>query len=206
VTPGLLTEIESYRFSARLNIASSLSAFARGLLLEESVVTLIEGLRDRENARKLLRRIVFLSGMVTNRDYEDPNDAAMATYLWTLAESHRDLAMVGVDATMRVANIWWAKKVCDLILAPQTEIREEANQRASMNIFPLWETQNLLTQDSTNQLRANLLNRVLSPSMAILSIGASPLIRRAANSHQDINPRPVNVVTPDAPPLEKLAW
>lgn len=203
--PGLLREIEGHPFSARVNVASGFPIFIQGLLLEDSVTELISESADREVALRVLRRVVSLSLMATDPQYENPFDASLAAYLWVLFSRHRDLARIGAESILRSPNLWWSKRVRDLILGAQpNEERATATQQSEIRTGRAREA-NVSTADSTSQLWTNWLGALIESSALIHSLHSSASLSASVSGKQ-IHPPAANVWTRDSPSIEFRLW
>ncbi len=120
IPQSLRNQIESHEFSARVNVASSDTVFARALAAERAVQDLLRASQGNdEHAKEILARIWKLSSLVVDSKFEHPFDSALAAYLWVLSWTHPQLASVAASAVLEAANCWWARRVAERLAEAQ---------------------------------------------------------------------------------------
>jgi hypothetical protein len=66
--------------------------------------------------KAVLGRLINLTRQSVDPRYDNPNDIAMATYLFALQQTDSALARIGAEAVIGVAGAWWASKIAYVIL------------------------------------------------------------------------------------------
>lgn len=103
-------EVESIEFETWANVASGVSAFVSAISRSPSVIALRERIRsDSAVADKLLTRMLHLKNLDIDSKYENPNDVAMATYGWVVANERPELAGELRILLGSLKNPWWSK-------------------------------------------------------------------------------------------------
>ena len=103
----LFEKVESLHFSARVNLASDTKAFIRLASTQPEFLQLREGMDDESSRRRVVDRALFLSRQPFDIKYENPYDAAVATYLFALSMSDEMLAHEVVKGIVSNNTGWW---------------------------------------------------------------------------------------------------
>jgi hypothetical protein len=105
----LMQEVEEYRFSAEVNLASGTRAFRRGLRGHELFQKLVRLAQDHPNAQAaIVARIATLSDMTIDQRYENRFDAALSAYLTVLGETAQaDIIARAASTASTAPNCWW---------------------------------------------------------------------------------------------------
>lgn len=107
-------KMESLEFSARLGIASGFGTFLDILTESQPFKDLQIFLEQGEDAeRQLLAHIKQLGSTPIDERYENPNDTALAAYLWAL----RDTLQIGLAVLLLrdTPNLGWARKATEIL-------------------------------------------------------------------------------------------
>lgn len=116
----VFADIESNEFAARVSIASSLSIFKDALHGQESyrdlVVALSSESKRQTNSKIILNRLNQLLRLSTDYQYENPNDIALATYTYALAESNSSWANVAASLVVQAHRTWWFNAIAGDVL------------------------------------------------------------------------------------------
>jgi hypothetical protein len=139
--------IEGRAFSARVNAASDLSTFLRAVLAESAVAELILLLGREDVAFRLLRRTVMLVAERVDYKYENPRDAAIATYVWLLSDRYPLLAQVAAEAALLISRSWWAPRIAERVLQGKYTEEGASSAKAVLGAAP---SINLSTPDTGN--------------------------------------------------------
>jgi hypothetical protein len=117
-TEQLFQTIESHEFAATVNLASDFKTFVRILESEKPVQELareIQSTKEREAVWARIRTLVQDQG---EEGYEHPWDAALAAYLWLLANTDARLANLAAATIAAAPRCWWARNMAEAILSP----------------------------------------------------------------------------------------
>jgi hypothetical protein len=112
----MFEKIESYDFAAYVGIASDLRIFFIAASEQAVVKELIEALDSQDTLQALFFRIYLLSQQDIAEDYRHPHDIALAIYLWLISKKELKLAKLAADCTLQAKNLFWARKVIEMIL------------------------------------------------------------------------------------------
>src|SRR5439155_26116475 len=100
-----------HEFAARLGVANSLEMFYALIGSEEAARDLLALTRDRSIGYRVLSHAVSLVKEQDDIEYQNPRDAAIATYLWVLIQTQPDLANMLSASALNTPRLWWARKV-----------------------------------------------------------------------------------------------
>ncbi len=111
--------IESVDLSNKLNLSSGLTMFVN-ILNEDKNVKEVKDLlsRDEDLLLDLYRRLFTLTKIIVDYRYENPNDTAIAVYLWILNQVNpKSSILCGLAKNVigKVENLWWAKILNEVI-------------------------------------------------------------------------------------------
>lgn len=84
-------EIESGAMITRLNVASGLKMFLRGIQGEAAVQDLRSMLAARDIQEQVLSRLIQLSRQRIDKRYENPWDTTLTVYLWAISSVNQAL-------------------------------------------------------------------------------------------------------------------
>jgi len=118
----LTTVIESIEFGANLRVFSGFNSFYGALRENHTINQLQQLLADypAENEQLLLRLKTLLAQNDEPR-YAHPHDVPIASYLFVLSNvSHNELAIEAAKKVLATANLIWAKRLAEIVLAEQT--------------------------------------------------------------------------------------
>lgn len=113
----LFQAVESDRFSALVNLASSYKLFLRALTAQPEVGQLAQAMQTTEAKKAVCDRALILAGFPGEAGREHPGDSALAAYLWLLHRADRGLAVLAAERVAEVPGCWWAKKVAEEVLS-----------------------------------------------------------------------------------------
>jgi hypothetical protein len=113
----LLQAVESDRFSALVNLASSYKLFVRALSAQPEVGQLAQVMQATEAKKAVADRALTLVGVAAEAGREHPGDSALAAYLWLLNRADRGLAILAAERVAEVPGCWWARKVAEEVLS-----------------------------------------------------------------------------------------
>lgn len=113
----LFQALESDRFSALVNLASSYKLLLRALAAQPEVGLLGQAMQTAEAKKAVCDRAVALAGAAGEPGREHPGDSALAAYLWVLNRADRPLAAVAAERVAKVPGCWWARKVAEEVLS-----------------------------------------------------------------------------------------
>jgi hypothetical protein len=121
-------EVESHDFAAGLGVANNLEMLYGAMASQQAVRDLVALCVNRDDAYRLVSRAVALVKEQDDVNYRNPNDAAIATYLWVLAQTQPYLAQLLAASVLNAPRFWWARKVgLDLVrrqaVVPQSTTR-----------------------------------------------------------------------------------
>jgi len=104
-----LQQIESHDFAAHLGVANNLEMLYTLAGQEQVVKELTTSLLDYTVAVRLLTHVgsIFRTG---RRSFSESRDAAIAVYIWALAQSQPALAGLAASAALNAPRLWWAKR------------------------------------------------------------------------------------------------
>jgi hypothetical protein len=105
-----LQQIESHDFAAYLGVANNLEMLYTLATQEQGVGELAVLLRDHAVARNLLAHVASIIREQEDVRYRNPRDAAIAVYIWMLAQTQPALALLAAGAALNAPRLWWAKK------------------------------------------------------------------------------------------------
>lgn len=110
-----IKQIESYEFSARLNIASDFNTFLKIAQQEAVVKIILDELNDSEKRLFMLEHIFELANESFDLRYENKWDTALAIYIWLLNLKDLKLSRIAADSVIRIPQCWWANKISQQI-------------------------------------------------------------------------------------------
>jgi hypothetical protein len=113
---SVMKDIESHDFSSRVNVASDFRSYLLAIRQQKGTTALIKELESPENLMRVLLRVLELSRERVDLRYENPWDAALATYVWALSKKNSNYAILAAEAVSEVHQIWWAEKLSRHIL------------------------------------------------------------------------------------------
>lgn len=127
----ILTEIESYEFSAEIAIASD-AAHALELLRDHPLVErLIAETEATEAQLRLVRRALALCEREPDPRYENPSDAALFAYMFAARSHSTGLARMIARHVHRAPNLWLARNFAlRLLTSSPTRNEETGDYRA----------------------------------------------------------------------------
>lgn len=112
----IFDEIESHKFTALLNVASDLRTFLKITNSENCVRELLNKL-DNTNARhRLIERVNILVNEKIDHRYLNPNDTALAIYIWAMSQKNLNSSKVTAEISVDAPNCWWSDKISGLVL------------------------------------------------------------------------------------------
>jgi hypothetical protein len=109
--PQALHELESHDFAAGLGLANNVEMLYTAMASRSAVRDLVGLCGNRDDAFRLISRAVSLVKEQDDVSYRNPRDAAIATYLWVLAQTQPDLAQLLAASVLNAPRFWWARKV-----------------------------------------------------------------------------------------------
>lgn len=130
-------EIESGSMVTRLNAASGLKTFLRGIQGEHAVQELRKILTDKEIQEKAFSRLIQLSRQRIDRQYENPWDTALTIYLWAISSIDQALAVLAAEIVAQAPQCWWAKKLSSQLLSELQIITRSSVQPFNMTPQPM---------------------------------------------------------------------
>ena len=107
VSTELFDKVESPHFSARVNLASDTKMFVRLANEQSEFLQLREEMKDESSRKRVVDRALYLTQLPFDVKYENPNDAAVATYILALSMSDEVLAIEIVKGVVSNNNGWW---------------------------------------------------------------------------------------------------
>ncbi|MDE2844441.1 MAG: hypothetical protein OXN21_13830 [Chloroflexota bacterium] len=123
-----LAEIESPEFDTNVNVVSGSRAFFRAVAKEPSVIEASRLILESGDVREvMLGRIIELSAANIDMSYENPHDTPLAVLLWLTYYSAPELCKVAALYAANAANCWYATKLANNIIAPQSARKTRAN-------------------------------------------------------------------------------
>jgi len=147
----LLREIESHSFAARVNVASDVKTFLRGVWHQAAVISLFSKLEDKNYQSLLLNKISDLAQLAVDQRYENPNDTALAVYLWVLSFKSIDLATVAASIAAQASQCWWAKHFSSYLLAGRL-FQNQSETQEMVTLTPSRVCENLSSVDSEESI------------------------------------------------------
>jgi len=111
---GIFERIEHPQYSAMVNLASSYKQFVHALQMMPEATSLMNLANiSAEYREAVLTRLDQVCRRKIEERYENPWDAALATYLWVLLNTDTQRADNGVNRVRSCPNCWWSKKLAD---------------------------------------------------------------------------------------------
>lgn len=153
-------EIESPSMITRLNVASGLKTFLRGIQAEPTVQELRAKLATKETQEKVLSRLIELSRQRIDRQYENPWDTALTIYLWTISSVDHTLSILAAEIVSQAPQCWWAQKLATQLLSEKQTLTVSSIQ--PFNITTQAMAVSYLTVQATSSSLISLDNAVLS--------------------------------------------
>ena len=105
-----LQQIESHDFAAHLGVANNLEMLYTLAGQEQVVKELTTSLLDYTVAVRLLTHVGSIIQEQEDVRFRNPRDAAIAVYIWALAQSQPALAGLAASAALNAPRLWWAKR------------------------------------------------------------------------------------------------
>lgn len=112
-------EIESGAMITRLNVASGLKMFLRGIQGEAAVQDLRSMLAARDIQEQVLSRLIQLSRQRIDKRYENPWDTTLTVYLWAISSVNQALSVLAAEIVAQAPQCWWAQKLSNQLLSEQ---------------------------------------------------------------------------------------
>src|SRR5262249_17772083 len=110
-----MARIEAPRFSAIVNLASDLRTFLRIVGAQPEIHVLAREMNTEGVRAAVLERIRALVAVPSEEGQEHPSDAALAAYLWLLANLEKQPADSAAALIVTGQQFWWARKVAQTI-------------------------------------------------------------------------------------------
>ncbi len=120
----IFDSIESFEFSAKINVASSVDHFLTVLVNDIDYQLLSKHLKTHsEHADYIVERIRYLADLEIDYSYANRYDAALSAYVLALSEDKNTavLSLVGAELMTAAPNVWWSKKIADKIMSRISE-------------------------------------------------------------------------------------
>lgn len=119
-----MAEIESPALSARMNVVSSERAFYRAAEVEPAIQDIVRcSYESRDATRTLINRIRRLAAEEPDPNYENPNDTALALYLWIVSSIDLENASAA-EYVLHSPNCWYAQKLARRVVASGARAEE----------------------------------------------------------------------------------
>lgn len=134
----MFRSIESHDFSARVNLASSLSLALLALRKEPDVRALTRAAGKAVVRRGIALRALELAAMDVDVRYENPNDVALLTYLTVLRGADRRLAFMVAASVKRAIGLWWTERYAASILRHPAGHNEHSSKQRTKCIVAAW--------------------------------------------------------------------
>lgn len=112
----IFDEIESHRFTALLNVASDLRTFLKIAKSENCVRELLNKLDNTNSRYRLIERVNILVSEKIDHRYLNPNDTALAIYIWAMSQKNLNSSKVTAEISVDAPNCWWSDKISGLVL------------------------------------------------------------------------------------------
>jgi hypothetical protein len=114
---SLFAKIESPEFDAHVNVASTQRVFLAALKTSPAYRDLLQYLqRNPEASQEIFLRVRDLVALQFDPRYANPNDAAIAAYLWALAQTQPELGRMTAEVVLNARQTWWARTVALVVL------------------------------------------------------------------------------------------
>jgi len=135
MTHPIFTRIESPSFAAELNLASSMSLADRVLEVSEATRALREMYAHEDSFfEDVLERIEQLAQVDIDPRYENPYDAALCAYLWTMDKLNPELGLVAAELVAHSRQTWWARQFATRILARESEMTRDSQATVQLSM------------------------------------------------------------------------
>jgi hypothetical protein len=134
---SLFAKIESPEFDAHVNVASTQRVFLAALKTSPAYRDLLQYLqRNPDAAQEIFSRVKDLVTLQFDPRYANPNDAAIAAYLWALAQTQPEFGRITAEVVLSARQTWWARTVALLVLdnAGAAARVEASPERATSNV------------------------------------------------------------------------
>ncbi len=103
-----IREVESFEFSARVNIASDFRTFLRAVSEQPAFHALFAELGRLDNGLRLITHVIEIARRPVNPDYENPWDTALTVFLWLISQRAPSFADLAAEAVSQAQQCWWA--------------------------------------------------------------------------------------------------
>jgi len=109
---NLLTEMESVKFQAEMEVFSSFGTFYSALQNNPLVQELISSIKaSSELPREVFKRFLTILRNNPYPGYAHPDDVTLAAYLYVLDQVRLELARVAVEQASSSQDTWWTKQL-----------------------------------------------------------------------------------------------
>lgn len=139
-------QVESLDFAAYANIASTFQTFIDALQGQESTQVLLKHLNSTDAYLEVLHRVLALCNEEHHNEYANPNDVALATYVFVLANKHEGIALAASNNVLKVPQLWWASHMSRQVLlsrkagaANKRWVQQSVDFHASSGRGPSWQ-------------------------------------------------------------------
>ena len=110
--PDLFDKVESVDFAAGIGILSGFKVLLLILSKDETLQALIADLRQSpEHTQTVYGRIVELLPANDQPEYAHPSDAALAGYLYALAQTDPELTADAIEQILQTPKLWWSLRL-----------------------------------------------------------------------------------------------
>ena len=105
----IIFQIESVEYSLEIGLCGSRSKLRDAVINRACVSKLIDMLKSSDVvAERIAGRAIRISNLPIDKDYQNPHDIALATYLIALYETHPVLARSCATVVGLAPNLWWS--------------------------------------------------------------------------------------------------
>jgi hypothetical protein len=121
-----MAKIEEPRFAALVNLASDLRTFLRIVGAQPEIQVLAREMKTEGVSAAVGKRIRALVAAPAEEGQEHPADAALAAYLWLLANQEKQLADSVSALIVTGQQFWWARKAAQTIRGGMPVVQDGA--------------------------------------------------------------------------------
>lgn len=129
---AIFQSLEGDRFSAEVNVASSMTAFIRAVERHPEFGALLRAIRERKiSAMAVCKRIETLSHNQVDPEFENPHDVAIAAYLLALHRENAPIVHLACVHAAAAPQTWWTASTIAAVKAATARPNIDATESLS---------------------------------------------------------------------------
>jgi hypothetical protein len=110
-------KIESVRFAIDFTVISGFNIFQIALEENKTLRQLVSALKRKPGHKdRVLERLIALLQADHAREFQHPNDVALAAYLFVLYKADTAMAYSVAEMLLGYQNLWWARRLAEHIV------------------------------------------------------------------------------------------